>query len=76
MKKEEEDEKWELEFAEGFRRINYRIVGKNINFLKMFLQETYGPYVNLDPLPTKEDFDSFDLDQNGILFFEEWLSGQ
>merc|ERR1712080_180426 len=39
-------------------------------------EETYGPYVNLDPLPTKEDFDSFDLDQNGILFFEEWLSGQ
>ena len=25
---------------------------------------------------TREDFDSFDLDQNGILFFEEWLSGQ
>ena len=30
-------------------------------------------------LPTKEDFESFDVDQNGILFLEEWLlkvSGQ
>jgi len=39
-------------------------------------EETYGPFINLDPLPTRDDFDNFDLDKNGILFFEEWLSGQ
>merc|ERR1719219_2368949 len=34
---------------------------------------TYGPYVKIT-MPTEDEFDSFDLDQNGILFFEEWLS--
>merc|ERR1712080_585474 len=35
-------------------------------------EETYGLFVNLDRLPNKEDFDYFDSDQNGILYFEEW----
>ena len=39
-----------------------------------FLQETYGLFVNLDRLPDEEDFDYFDSDQNGILYFEEWAT--
>jgi len=28
--------------------------------------------LKLDHLPNKEDFDHFDADSNGVLFFDEW----
>ena len=43
-------------------------------FFYYYFQETYGLFVNLDHLPDEEDFDYFDSDQNGILYFEEWAT--
>ena len=31
----------------------------------------YGNLLNLE-LPTKQDFDHFDINKDGILLFEEW----
>ena len=39
------------------------------------LKEIYAQYVELDTMPTKEDFDCYDLDHNGVLFLEEWIEG-
>ena len=39
--------------------------------LRFFLQEKYAPFVNV-PMPTKEDFDYCDIDQDGVLLFDEW----
>ena len=39
------------------------------------LKEIYAQYVELDTMPTKEDFDCYNLDHNGVLFFEEWIEG-
>ena len=40
------------------------------NFCK--IQETYGKFLKVDHLPNKDDFDNFDVDSDGVLFFEEW----
>ena len=40
------------------------------------LQDNYGPFINLDKLPDKSDFNYFDTNQDGVLFFEEWEAAQ
>merc|ERR1711936_1366669 len=35
-------------------------------------EENYKDFLKIDHLPTKEDFDHFDADSNGVLFFDEW----
>ena len=32
----------------------------------------YGKFLKIDHLPNEDDFDKFDSDSNGVLFFEEW----
>jgi len=35
-------------------------------------EENYGEFLKLDHLPNKDDFEHFDADSNGVLFFDEW----
>ena len=35
-------------------------------------QDTYGNLLDNNLLPTEEDFEMFDVNQDGILFYEEW----
>ena len=35
-------------------------------------QEMYGSLIKLDSLPKKEDFEYFDMNNDGILLYSEW----
>merc|ERR1711936_46830 len=35
-------------------------------------EDMYGKFLKIDHLPNEDDFDKFDSDSNGVLFFEEW----
>merc|ERR1719266_2219666 len=35
-------------------------------------EDMYGKFLKIDQLPNEDDFDKFDSDSNGVLFFEEW----
>ena len=39
---------------------------------KYFFQEIYGAVLKVDRLPNKADFEYFDANSNGILFYDEW----
>ena len=43
----------------------------NSMFFFMF-QDTYGNLLDTNLLPTEEAFEMFDVNQDGILFYEEW----
>ena len=37
----------------------------------LYFQEQYGQFLNID-LPNKDDFNDSDINQDGVLFYEEW----
>ena len=39
-------------------------------------QNAYGAFVNVDKLPSKEDFEHFDTNGDGTLYYDEWAEAQ
>ena len=44
----------------------------NITYVLFMFQDTYGNLLDTNLLPTEEAFEMFDVNQDGILFYEEW----
>merc|ERR1712018_299558 len=38
--------------------------------------DAYGAFINVDKLPSKEDFESFDTNGDGTLYYDEWAEAQ
>merc|ERR1711976_615884 len=36
----------------------------------------YGAFINVDKLPSKEDFEHFDTNGDGTLYYDEWAEAQ
>ena len=55
--------------------LEYSFSWLSFQYLFQIMKAKYGLFLDmesLDHLPNKEDFDTFDTDKDGILFFEEW----
>ena len=39
-------------------------------------QDAYGAFINVDKLPSKEDFEMFDTNEDGTLYYDEWAEAQ
>ena len=49
----------------------------NSNVKHIFIsQDAYGAFINVDKLPSKEDFEMFDTNEDGTLYYDEWAEAQ
>ena len=50
---------------------------KPISIKHIFIfQDAYGAFINVDKLPSKEDFEMFDTNEDGTLYYDEWAEAQ
>ena len=47
----------------------------SIKHISIF-QDAYGAFINVDKLPSKEDFEMFDTNEDGTLYYDEWAEAQ